>query len=175
MIGGNNLMQQQQAQNSLYDLRFQSLSQLRRYGKHYMQYLLGVHKSNLINHLRKQLKIFPHELIDAIELLAERNVQYRFKHQDFNLYEHNMFVNRCQHINNEKYWNITSFRLAKDDLSPFFHYLKIHIQNLHHNHYPYPSDTIDKKSSRLLALRLATEMADKHFRKAEYCAYYSCR
>ena len=167
MIDGDNMMQQHQAQNSLYDLKIQSLSQLRRYGKHYMQYLLGAHKSNLINHLRKQLKIFPSELIDAIELLAERNVQYRFKHQDLNLYEHNMFVNRCQHINNKKYWNITSFRLAKDDLSPFFHYLKTHIQNLRHNHCPHPNDNIDKKSSRLLAFRLAMETVNTYFKAVD--------
>ena len=162
------MKEQHLAWTHLHNEKLRQIPYLQRYGKHYIEYLIGSQKANFIQRLRKQLTIFPAELIDIIELLAEQNIQSKLKHQELNIYERNMFDERNKHLNNEKYWYINSYRLMKDDLFYFFYYLKSYIDKPKQQYHL--KNNIDKKTLLILSAKLAKEIANKYFQKENVMA-----
>lgn len=148
----------QQALSTLHQEKLQKLPALQRYGKHYMEVLIGKGKEAFILNFKKQLSPLPSDLITMIELLAERTIQYKVEHQELNLVESNTAVNRCKHLYNKSFWYIHSYRLEKNSLSTFFYYLRTYVNHppIHHQR---------KKGTRILAGKLAEEMVNTYFRK----------
>lgn len=127
------------------------LPTLASYGRKYKQYLKNNCSTITIKQIRKQLSFFNPSIIDTAELLCEKDILSQINSSE----EHDNFSKRVNHIYNERYFFLSSFK-SSNSFSAFIYWLSELIKG----------GTIkncEVRASSSLAFKLALDVYINHF------------